>query len=54
MRTPFFIDRFPDIEPTLLQDPLHVAQVVRYVLLQPAEPCMPEVTVLPMRETSWP
>jgi len=54
MRTPFLLDRFPDIDPDLLQDPLNVAQAVRFVLMQPAETVIPEITVLPMRETSWP
>jgi len=54
MRTPFLMDRFPDLDPTLLQDPRNVAQTVRFVLSQPAETVIPEVMVLPMRETSWP
>ncbi len=54
MRTPFLLDRFPDLDPELLQDPKNVADTVRYVLLQPAETVIPEVTVIPMRETSWP
>lgn len=54
MRTPFLLDRFPDIDPGVLQDPRNVADTIRYVLLQPAETVIPEVTVLPMRETSWP
>ena len=54
MRTPFLLDRFPDLDPELLQDPAHVARAVRYVLAQPAETVVPEITVLPMRETSWP
>jgi NAD(P)-dependent dehydrogenase (short-subunit alcohol dehydrogenase family) len=54
MRTPFLLDRFPDIDPGLLQDPLNVARAVRFVLTQPDETVVPEVTVLPMRETSWP
>ncbi|MBK1686415.1 SDR family oxidoreductase [Rubrivivax gelatinosus] len=54
MRTPFLLDRFPELDPGLLQDPLNVARVVRFVLLQPEETAIPEVTVLPMRETSWP
>jgi NAD(P)-dependent dehydrogenase (short-subunit alcohol dehydrogenase family) len=54
MRTPFLLDRFPDLDPGLLQDPSHVARAVRYVLEQPAETVVPEITVLPMRETSWP
>jgi NAD(P)-dependent dehydrogenase (short-subunit alcohol dehydrogenase family) len=54
MRTPFLLDRFPDIDPGVLQDPLNVARTVRFVLTQPDETVVPEVTVLPMRETSWP
>lgn len=54
MRTPFLLERFPDLDPGLLQDPAHVARAVRYALAQPAETVVPEVTVLPMRETSWP
>ena len=54
MRTPFLFDRFPDLDPNLLQDPHNVAATIRYVLSQPAETVIPEVMVLPMRETSWP
>jgi NAD(P)-dependent dehydrogenase (short-subunit alcohol dehydrogenase family) len=54
MRTPFLLDRFPDLDPAVLQDPVNVAQTIRYVLLQPDETVIPEVTVIPMRETSWP
>lgn len=54
MRTPFLLDRFPDIDPDVLQDPATVAKTVRFVLLQPAESVIPEITVIPMRETSWP
>jgi len=54
MRTPFLLERFPDLDPGVLQDPGHVARAVRYVLAQPAETVVPEITVLPMRETSWP
>src|SRR5205814_3905693 len=54
MRTPFLLDRFPDLDPALLQDPAHVAETVRFVLSQPDESVIPEVMVLPMRETSWP
>ena len=35
MRTPFLLDRFPDLDPGLLQDPRNVAQTVRFVLSQP-------------------
>jgi NAD(P)-dependent dehydrogenase (short-subunit alcohol dehydrogenase family) len=54
MRTPFLLDRFPDIDPGNLQDPANVARAVRFVLTQPEETVIPEVMVLPMRETSWP
>jgi NAD(P)-dependent dehydrogenase (short-subunit alcohol dehydrogenase family) len=54
MRTPFLFDRFPDLDPGLLQDPASVARAVRFVLTQPRETVIPEVMVLPMRETSWP
>lgn len=54
MRTPFLLDRFPDIDPGVLQDPRNVAETVRFVLCQPPETVIPEVMVLPMRETSWP
>ncbi|MBD3881490.1 SDR family oxidoreductase [Phormidium tenue FACHB-886] len=54
MRTPFLLDRFPDIDPGVLQDPRNVADTIRYVLMQPGETVIPEVMVLPMRESSWP
>jgi len=54
MRTPFILDRFPDTDPMVLQDPRNVAETVKFVLSQPAETVIPEVMVLPMRETSWP
>src|SRR5690606_1881955 len=54
MRTPFLLDRFPDIDAGLLQDPANVARAVKFVLTQPPETVVPEVMVLPMKETSWP
>lgn len=54
MRTPFLLDRFPDIDPGVLQDPYNVARAVKFVLTQPPETVIPEVMVLPMKETSWP
>jgi NADP-dependent 3-hydroxy acid dehydrogenase YdfG len=33
---------------------MNVARTVRFVLTQPAETVIPEVMVLPMRESSWP
>jgi NAD(P)-dependent dehydrogenase (short-subunit alcohol dehydrogenase family) len=54
MRTPFLLDRFPDLDPGLLQDPAHVADTIVYLLAMPGESVIPEVMVLPMRESSWP
>ena len=54
MRTPFLLDRFPDIDPRVLQDPANVAATVRFLVSLPAESVIPEVMVIPMRETSWP
>lgn len=54
MRTPFLLARFPDIDQETLQDPESVAKAVCFVLTQPAGTVVPEITVLPMRETSWP
>jgi NAD(P)-dependent dehydrogenase (short-subunit alcohol dehydrogenase family) len=54
MRTPFLLDRFPDLDPTHLQDPASVAQAIRHALLLPRESVIAELTVLPMQETSWP
>ena len=54
MRTPFLLDRFPDIDPGVLQDPANVAKTVRFLLTLPEESVIPEVMVLPMKEGSWP
>ncbi|SFH14704.1 NADP-dependent 3-hydroxy acid dehydrogenase YdfG [Nitrosospira sp. Nsp14] len=54
MRTPFILDRFPQTDPNVLQDPKHVAETVHFVVTQPDETVIPEVMVLPLRETSWP
>ena len=54
LRTPFLTDRFPDIDLNVLQDPKNVADAVRFTLTQPDETVIPELMVLPMRETSWP
>jgi short-subunit dehydrogenase len=54
MRTPFILDRFPDTDPGVLQDPRTVAETIRFVLTLPDESVIPEIMVLPMRETSWP
>jgi NAD(P)-dependent dehydrogenase (short-subunit alcohol dehydrogenase family) len=54
MRTPFLLDRFPDIDPNVLQDPANVAATIRFLLSLPDETVIPEVMVIPMRESSWP
>lgn len=54
MRTPFLLDRFPDIDASTLQDPANVAEQVKYVLKQPDDCCIPELMVVPSAETSWP
>jgi NAD(P)-dependent dehydrogenase (short-subunit alcohol dehydrogenase family) len=54
MRTPFLLDRFPDLDPATLQSPATVAEAVRFVVSQPAETVIPELTVIPTGETSWP
>jgi NAD(P)-dependent dehydrogenase (short-subunit alcohol dehydrogenase family) len=54
MRTPFLLERFPDIDQTTLQDPANVAETIRYLLMQPKDTVISEMMVLPMKETSWP
>lgn len=54
MLTPFLLDRFPGIDRSTLQDPANVALAICNVLELPAATAVPEITILPMRETSWP
>jgi NAD(P)-dependent dehydrogenase (short-subunit alcohol dehydrogenase family) len=54
MQTPFLLERFPDIDVTTLQDPKNVAQVIRFLLTLPEETHIPEIMILPKKETSWP
>ena len=54
MRTPFVLDRFPDTPLENLQDPRNVAETVRFLLTMPLESVIPELMIIPMRETSWP
>jgi NAD(P)-dependent dehydrogenase (short-subunit alcohol dehydrogenase family) len=54
MRTPFLLERFPDLDPAYLQEPANVAAAVIGVLTLPPESVVAEISVLPMRETSWP
>lgn len=54
MKTPFILERFPDVDTSKLQDPKNVAETIKFVLSQPDESIIPEVMVLPLHETSWP
>lgn len=54
MQTPFLLERFPDIDVNTLQDPKNVAETIRFLLSTPAQTVIPELMVLPMRESSWP
>lgn len=54
MQTPFLLERFPDIDRSTLQDPANVALAICDILTLPATTVVPEITILPMRETSWP
>jgi NAD(P)-dependent dehydrogenase (short-subunit alcohol dehydrogenase family) len=54
MKTPFLLERFPDIDLSTLQPPENVAMAIASVLNLPKETVIPELTVLPMKESSWP
>lgn len=54
MRTPFLLDRFPDIDPAVLQEPSDVAAAIVSLLESGGASVVPEVTIIPMRESSWP
>jgi NAD(P)-dependent dehydrogenase (short-subunit alcohol dehydrogenase family) len=54
MRTPFLFERFPDVDPAVLQPPEAVAAAVVQVLSLAGDSVIPEIMVLPMGETSWP
>lgn len=54
MVTPFLTDRFPDLDLNTLQDPANVAATVRFLLSVPEGTVIPELKVIPFRETSWP
>jgi NAD(P)-dependent dehydrogenase (short-subunit alcohol dehydrogenase family) len=54
MRTPFLLDRFPDIDVSTLQPPERVADAVVHILTMPPDSVVAEMSVLPMGETSWP
>jgi NAD(P)-dependent dehydrogenase (short-subunit alcohol dehydrogenase family) len=54
MRTPFILDRFPDVPLDVLQDPSNVASAIRFCLSMPPETVVAEILVVPRNETSWP
>ncbi len=54
MRTPFLLDRAPDIDPDTLQEPDAVAEAVVFAVTRPHGTVIPEIMVLPEGETSWP
>lgn len=54
MRTPFIMERFPEVDASTLQDPHQAATVVCSLFSLPPEVVVPEIMVLPMKETSWP
>jgi NAD(P)-dependent dehydrogenase (short-subunit alcohol dehydrogenase family) len=54
MRTPFLLDRFPDLDLAKLQDPADVARVLPFLLTLPDNTVVPELMVLPRLESSWP
>ena len=54
MRTPFLLDRFPDINPEVLQDPGNVAIQIKHLLINDTDTVIPELMVIPFQETSWP
>ncbi|PNX08182.1 short-chain dehydrogenase, partial [Burkholderia pseudomallei] len=51
---PLLLDRVTDVDAVTLQRPGHVAAAVRVVLTQLPGTVIPEVMVLPVKETSWP
>ncbi len=54
MATPLMLNRFPQVDQSCLQDPANVALAICQLLQLPLESVVPEITILPMRETSWP
>jgi hypothetical protein len=54
MRTPFILDRFPDLDVAILQEPRVVAEAIRDLLCVGEGSVVAEATILPFREQSWP
>ncbi|NJD26685.1 MAG: SDR family oxidoreductase [Chloroflexi bacterium] len=54
MRTPFILERFPDTPLENLQEPANVARTLRCLIEAAHDSVVPEITITPMGETSWP
>jgi NAD(P)-dependent dehydrogenase (short-subunit alcohol dehydrogenase family) len=54
MRTPFILERFPDTPLENLQDPANVARTLRCLIEAGHDSVVPEISIMPMGETSWP
>lgn len=54
MKTAHVVERFPDMDFSWLQDPMSVAETVRFTLLQPEKSVIPEIVVIPPLEWSLP
>jgi NAD(P)-dependent dehydrogenase (short-subunit alcohol dehydrogenase family) len=54
LRTGFILERFPDADVNLLQDPAIVADALMYVLSVPPTSSVSEIVVVPRNEPSWP
>lgn len=54
MRTPFLLERFPDLDPDQLMDPARVADAVRWIIDQPRDVAVAELVLVPLTEASWP
>jgi NADP-dependent 3-hydroxy acid dehydrogenase YdfG len=54
MRTPFLLERFPDLDPNQFMEPSRVADAVRWVIDQPRDVAVAELVLVPMTEASWP
>jgi NAD(P)-dependent dehydrogenase (short-subunit alcohol dehydrogenase family) len=54
MRTPFILERFPDTPLENLQDPANVARTLRCLVEADHDSVVPEISIMPLGETSWP
>jgi NAD(P)-dependent dehydrogenase (short-subunit alcohol dehydrogenase family) len=53
MKTPFILERFPETDPSVLQDPKNVAETIAYILSLPKKVVIPELMIMPQNESSW-